>query len=64
MQCVYCDRPLICDKCDTEFEPTTPEQYEALSRTEVPVVCPSCEAILVCHWCHFPYDGEVEDSYE
>ena len=61
MQCVYCDRPLLCESCDVEFEPTTREQYEAMTRREVPVICPTCEAIIVCRWCKFPYDGDPTD---
>lgn len=58
MRCVYCENPLLCETCDTEFEPVTQEQYEALTRREVPVFCAVCEQILVCRWCKFPYDGE------
>jgi hypothetical protein len=55
--CVYCQRPLICETCQTEYAPPTQEAYEALMRPELPVICPECEAIVVCHWCKTPYDG-------
>jgi hypothetical protein len=55
--CAYCERPLICDGCRAEYRPPDQEQYDALSRPEVPVACPECEALLVCHWCKTPYDG-------
>lgn len=58
VECAYCERPLICDACQTEYVPLTPEHYEALSRPEVPLFCPKCEAVLICHWCKTPYDGE------
>ncbi len=58
MPCAYCDRPLICDGCDAPYAPADRDQYDALSRADVPIICPGCEAILVCHWCKTPYDGE------
>lgn len=62
MRCVFCDRPLTCESCGAEFEPRDREHYEALSRPEVPVVCPGCEEILICHWCKTPYDGGAGES--
>ncbi len=62
MLCVYCERPLICNACDIEFEPQGRDQYEAMSRPEVPILCPSCEEVVVCRWCRTAYDAEgVED---
>jgi len=58
MDCVYCDRPLECDACREAYEPPGRDEYEALGRVEVPVACPSCGSVLVCHWCKTPYDGE------
>ena len=58
MDCVYCDRPLECDACGEPFEPQGRSAYEALSRVEVAIECPSCGAVLVCHWCRAAYDGE------
>ncbi|MDB5352795.1 MAG: hypothetical protein JWN86_4042 [Planctomycetota bacterium] len=60
MICAYCDRPLICDACGAEFRAVDPRQYEAMSRAEVAIDCPECEAILICHWCKTPYDGRDE----
>jgi len=60
--CAYCDRPLVCDGCQAGYLPPTQEHYEALSRPEVPVTCPGCGAVLVCHWCKTPYDGEGSDD--
>ena len=59
MDCVYCDKPLICQACGEDFHPSGPAEYEALSRPEVPIVCRDCGSILVCHWCKTPYDGEA-----
>lgn len=61
MTCVHCDRPLLCKACEVEYEPRTQEQYEAISRIEVPVICTDCEEILVCYWCKTAYDGQVDD---
>ena len=58
--CAYCERPLICDQCQTEFAPANPESYESLSEPEVAIFCPNCEKVLVCHWCKTPYDGLPE----
>jgi hypothetical protein len=60
--CAYCERTLVCDACQAEYRPPTPEAYEALSRTEAILLCPECEAVLVCHWCKTPYDGESADE--
>jgi hypothetical protein len=62
MPCAYCERPLICDACDTPYSPPDRDRYDALSLADVPVLCPRCEAILVCHWCKTPYDGRSEES--
>ena len=55
--CAYCERPLICDGCQTEYTPADPDAYGQLSEPEVAIVCPTCEKVLVCHWCKTPYDG-------
>lgn len=60
--CAYCARPLICEGCGAEHVPPDQEHYEALSRPEVPVDCPECETVLVCHWCKTPYDGGAEST--
>ncbi len=60
--CAYCEQPLTCEACRTEYLPPSPEAYEALSRPEVALLCPSCEAVLVCHWCKTPYDGGASDE--
>lgn len=60
--CAHCERPLICDGCQAEYVPPTPEAYEALSRPEAALICPECEAVLVCHWCKTPYDGTADDE--
>lgn len=57
MNCVSCDRPLICDACDAPFAAADAEQYHRLHTAELPVHCPACQALLVCHWCGTPYDG-------
>jgi hypothetical protein len=59
--CAYCDRPLTCDACQTEYVPPSLEHYEALSRPEVALICPECGAGLVCRWCKTPYDGVPDD---
>ena len=48
MDCVYCDRPLDCQTCGETYTPPGLAEYEALSRPEVPVICPVCGGILVC----------------
>jgi hypothetical protein len=63
MLCSYCDRPLECAECRTEYEPPNQAYYEAISRPEVALICTKCNAPLVCYWCRVPYDGEAgEDS--
>jgi hypothetical protein len=62
VSCAYCERPLVCDGCGAPYNPPSPEQYEALSRPEVPIVCPECDAVLVCHWCKTPYDGAEDET--
>ena len=60
MKCAYCENPLICEDCGVTFLTNTPESYEAISRCEEAIFCPNCEALLTCHWCKTPYDGETE----
>lgn len=64
MQCAYCDRLLICDGCGKEWQPASEEAYHAMEQRDVPVICPDCEAVLVCHWCKTPYDGMEEAEVE
>jgi hypothetical protein len=58
MDCVYCDRPLECDACGEAYSPKGLGEYQALSRPEIPIVCPGCGSVLVCHWCKTSYDNE------
>ena len=60
MRCAYCEHPLLCRSCEVEFEPVDQAQYEAIAQAETPVICPACEAVLVCKWCKTPYDGQEE----
>lgn len=62
MTCAYCDRPLICDACGADYRPPDLAHYQALSHADVPIPCPECEAILVCHWCKFAYDGGEDED--
>ena len=62
MDCVYCEKPLTCEACGEVYNPPGLAEYQALSRPEIPIVCPACEAIVVCHWCKTPYDGEVDEG--
>jgi hypothetical protein len=62
MDCAYCEKPLICDACGELYNPPGLAEYQALWRPEIPIVCPACEAIVVCHWCKMPYDGESEEG--
>jgi RNase P subunit RPR2 len=62
MNCAFCDRPLVCDACDTPWQPADEVQFRAMEQREVPVYCAECEQILVCHWCKTPYDGLEEDA--
>lgn len=64
IDCAYCQRPLICDGCQTPYLPPSQEYYEALSRPEIPILCPSCEQIMICHWCKTPYDGQGDEMEE
>jgi uncharacterized CHY-type Zn-finger protein len=59
--CAYCEHPLVCDGCQTEYLPPTQEHYEALSRREDVIICPECKQILTCHWCKTPYDGAPDE---
>ena len=45
-----------------EYRPPDQETYEALSRPEVTLLCPECEAVLVCHWCKTAYDASAGDD--
>jgi len=60
LPCAYCERPLVCDACQSAYSPPTPEAYEALSLSGTEIICPTCEKVLVCHWCKAPYDGSPE----
>jgi hypothetical protein len=62
MNCAFCERPLICDGCQAAYTPPTAEDYNALSWTDVPVSCPACGEVLVCHWCKVPYDGRSQEE--
>ena len=62
MKCVYCENPLECDACGDLYSPKGLDEYQALSRPEIPIACPGCGSILVCHWCKTPYDGEGDDG--
>ncbi len=64
MQCAYCENPLECQACREIYSPKGLAEYHALSRPEIPIVCPACGSVLVCHWCKTPYDGEgdAEDT--
>lgn len=64
MDCVYCENPLECDACGDLYDPPGLAEYQALSRPEVPILCPGCGAVVVCHWCKTPYDGEEVDPEE
>lgn len=64
MDCVYCDKPLECDACGEIYNPKGLGEYHSLSRPEVPIICPGCGSILVCHWCKTPYDGEGDAGDE
>ncbi len=64
MPCVYCEKPLECEACGDPYRPPGLAEYQALSRPEVPILCPGCGAVLVCHWCKTPYDGEEADDPE
>jgi hypothetical protein len=60
VECAYCERLLVCDTCQAEYDPANADQYRELSWQEQPVACPHCSQILVCHWCKTPYDGLTE----
>ena len=62
ISCVYCDNPLECDACREPYRPPGQAEYDALSRPEIPVICHDCGAILVCHWCRTPYDGQGDSA--
>jgi hypothetical protein len=62
MECAYCERALICEACQTAFEPPTADDYVALSAKEETILCPACGEILVCHWCKTTYDGGSSDE--
>ena len=62
LDCAYCAKPLICDKCQAEYIPPTEDHYQALSQPDVLLDCPGCGAVLVCHWCKTPYDGLGDDG--
>jgi hypothetical protein len=62
MNCVFCEQILICAGCGEEYRPADLMAYEALHRREVPVYCPGCGAVVVCHWCKVVYGGEEDDG--
>src|SRR4051794_31434121 len=62
MDCAFCEKPLICDACQAEYVPASPEGYRALSEGEEAILCPACAQVLVCHWCKTAYDGLTQDE--
>jgi hypothetical protein len=62
VHCAYCERPLICESCGTEYVPPTQEHYLALSQPDSILTCAGCGEVLVCHWCKTPYDGSGEEG--
>jgi len=58
MNCVSCDRPLICSSCSTAFAPKSEADYRAMHEPETAVVCPECAAPLVCRLCGRAYSGD------
>ena len=62
LDCAYCERPLMCDTCQTPYLPPSREHYEALSQRDVTIECPECGTILVCHWCKTAYAAESESE--
>jgi RNase P subunit RPR2 len=62
IHCAYCEKPLICDDCLTEYVPPSEEHYRALSQPDILLKCPRCGEILTCHWCKTPYDGVSEEE--
>jgi hypothetical protein len=64
IDCTFCERPLICDRCQAQYAPATLAEYKALSRSELSVKCSSCKSVLICRWCKTPYDGFVDGEAE
>jgi hypothetical protein len=62
INCAYCEKPLICDDCLTEYVPPSEGHYWALSQPDTLLTCPRCGETLTCHWCKTPYDGAAEDE--
>ncbi len=62
VDCAYCERPLMCEACQTPYVPPTGEHYEALSQPDVTLECTECGAVLVCHWCKTPYEAVPEEG--
>jgi hypothetical protein len=62
INCAYCEKPLICDDCLTEYVPPSEGDYWALSQPDILLTCPQCGEILTCHWCKTPYDGVYKDA--
>lgn len=62
MKCSHCERPLICARCNTPYEPAGESQYQASFEPETPIACPNCESALVCHWCGAPFETVEEDD--
>lgn len=61
MKCAFCDSPLVCDRCGAEYEPNTPEEYEAIQSREQLVFCRHCEQPLACVWCKTAYEPVADD---
>ena len=62
MTCVYCEHPLDCIHCRTNFSPKGQGEYLALSRPEIPLYCHECGQVLICYWCQMPYDGKGDED--
>ena len=62
IRCAYCEKPLLCDGCRAEYVPPTEEHYRALSQPDLPLSCPQCGEVLICHWCKTPYDGVPDEE--
>jgi hypothetical protein len=61
MKCSFCEQPLVCKTCNQSFRPKTGDTHLDAFEPGTKVLCPECQAVLVCKGCGYRYGGEEEE---
>lgn len=64
MNCISCDRPLVCAECSKPYAPPNERAYRAMYEPETAIPCPACDQPLVCKWCGHSYSGDASEFGE